>query len=156
MSDKSKVVKGESYFAKVYDAVPDYNEKQSPGTGKYQWEINVAVEPEVYEEFKAAGFNAGMRLNKGGKMEYSNKPVITFLKWATDYKGNENSPPIVMDKDKNDFDERIENGSIVNVQWKPYKYGASKQHVRPMLVAVQVLELAEQAGGDITPEEVAF
>ena len=156
MSDKPNVVKGESYYAKVYDAVPDYNEKQSPGTGKYQWEINVAVEPEVYEEFKAAGFNAGMRLNKGGKMEYSNKPVITFLKWATDYKGNENSPPIVMDKDKNDFDERIENGSIVNVQWKPYKYGASKQHVRPMLVAVQVLELAEQAGGDITPEEVAF
>jgi len=45
MSDKSKVVKGESYFAKVYDAVPDYNEKKSPGTGKYQWEINVAVEP---------------------------------------------------------------------------------------------------------------
>ena len=56
MSDKSKVVKGESYFAKVYDAVPDFNEKKSPGTGKYQWEINVAVEPEVYEEFKAAGF----------------------------------------------------------------------------------------------------
>jgi len=97
-----------------------------------------------------------MRLNKGGMMEYSNKPVITFLKWATDYKGNENSPPIVMDKDKNDFDGRIENGSIVNVQWKLYKYGASKQHVRPMLVAVQVLELAEQAGGDITADEVAF
>ena len=156
MSDKPNVVKGESYYAKVYDAVPDYNEKKSPGTGKYQWEINVAVEPEVYEEFKAAGFNAGMRLNKGGKMEYSNKPVITFLKWATDYKGNENSPPIVMDKDKNDFDGRIENGSIVNVQWKPYKYGSNKQHVRPMLVAVQVLELAEQAGGDITADEVAF
>ena len=156
MSNPSNVIQGESYFAKVYEAVPDYNEKQSPGTGKYQWEINVAVEPEVYEQFKAAGFNAGMRLNKGGMMEYSNKPVITFLKWATDYKGNENSPPIVMDKDKNDFDERIENGSIVNVQWKLYKYGASKQHERPMLVAVQVLELSEQAGGDITPEEVAF
>ena len=156
MSNPSNVIQGESYFAKVYEAVPDYNEKQSPGTGKYQWEINVAVEPEVYEQFKAAGFNAGVRLNKGGMMDYSVKPVITFLKWATDNKGNENSPPIVIDKDKNDFDERIENGSIVNVQWKLYKYGASKQHVRPMLVAVQVLELSEQAGGDITPEEVAF
>ena len=100
MSDLSNVIQGESYFAKVYEAVPDYNEKQSPGTGKYQWEINLAVEPEEYEKFKAAGFNAGMRLDKGGKMEYTNKPVITFLKWAVDYNGNENKAPIVVDKDK--------------------------------------------------------
>ena len=155
MSDSSKVVEGESYFAKVYDAVPDYNEKQSPGTGKYQWEINVAVEPEVYEQFKAAGFNAGMRLDKGGKMDYTNKPVITFLKWAADYNGNPNEAPIVMDKDKESFAERIENGSKVKVQWEAYSYGKGR-HKRPMLLAVQVLELVEQAKGDITPDEVAF
>ena len=155
MSDLSKVVEGESYFAKDYDAVPDYNEKQSPGTGKYQWEINVAVEPEVYEQFKAAGFNAGMRLDKGGKMDYTNKPVITFLKWAADYNGNPNEAPIVMDKDKESFAERIENGSKVKVQWEAYSYGKGR-HKRPMLLAVQVLELVEQAKGDITPDEVAF
>ena len=155
MSDKPNVVKGESYYAKVYDAVPDYNEKQSPGTGKYQWEINVAVEPEVYEQFKAAGFNAGMRLDKGGKMDYTNKPVITFLKWAADYNGNPNEAPIVMDKDKESFAERIENGSKVKVQWEAYSYGKGR-HKRPMLLAVQVLELVEQAKGDITPDEVAF
>ena len=31
MSNPSNVIQGESYFAKVYEAVPDYNEKQSPG-----------------------------------------------------------------------------------------------------------------------------
>ena len=155
MSDLSIVVEGDSYFAKVFDAVPDYNEKQSPGTGKYQWEINVAVEPEVYEQFKAAGFNAGMRLDKGGKMDYTNKPVITFLKWAADYNGNPNEAPIVMDKDKESFAERIENGSKVKVQWEAYSYGKGR-HKRPMLLAVQVLELVEQAKGDITPDEVAF
>ena len=156
MSDLSNVIQGESYFAKVYEAVPDYNEKQSPGTGKYQWEITVAGEPEVYEQFKAAGFNAGVRLNKGGMMDYSDKPVITFIKWATDKKGNENEPPLVMDKDKKEFEERIENGSKVRIQWEPYKYGENGRHLRPMLLAVQVLELFEQSMGNITADEVAF
>ena len=155
MSNPSNVIQGESYFAKVYEAVPDYNEKQSPGTGKYQWEINLAVEPEVYEQFKAAGFNAGMRLDKGGKMEYTNKPVITFLKWAVDYNGNENKAPIVVDKDKEPFAERIENGSTVKVQWEAYSYGKGR-HKRPMLLAVQVLDIVEQAKGEITADEVAF
>mgnify|MGYP003137363210 CR=1 FL=1 len=29
MSDLSNVIQGESYFAKVYEAVPNYNEKRS-------------------------------------------------------------------------------------------------------------------------------
>ena len=32
----SNVIEGESWYAKVFDAVPDYNESQSPGTGRYQ------------------------------------------------------------------------------------------------------------------------
>ena len=55
MSDLSNVIEGESYFAKVYEAVADYNEKQKEGSGKYQWEINVAVDQEVYDAFKEAG-----------------------------------------------------------------------------------------------------
>ena len=44
MSDLSNVIEGESYFAKVYEAVADYNEKQKEGSGKYQWEINVGLQ----------------------------------------------------------------------------------------------------------------
>ncbi len=155
MSDLSNVIEGESYFAKVYEAVADYNEKQKEGSGKYQWEINVAVDQEVYDAFKEAGFNAGMRLEKQGMMAYSNKPVITFLKWATDYNGNLNKAPIVMDTDKATFEGRIENGSKVKVQWEPYAYGKGR-YKRPMLLAVQVVELVEQAKGEISDDEVAF
>ena len=52
MYNLTNVIEGESWYAKVFDAVPDYNESQAPGTGRYQWEINVAVEQEVYDAFK--------------------------------------------------------------------------------------------------------
>lgn len=123
MAKLSNIIEGGSYFAKVYEAVPDYNEKQSPGSGKYQWEINLAVDKEIFEAFEDAGFNAGMK--EAGRASYTDKPVITFLKWANDYKGNPNTNPPVMDIDKNllSIEDRIENGSTVRVQWKAYEYG---------------------------------
>tara|TARA_R110001592_G_scaffold60652_6_gene184625 strand:+ start:1587 stop:2048 length:462 start_codon:yes stop_codon:yes gene_type:complete len=153
MSNLSNVIEGGSYFAKVYDAVPDYNEKQSPGSGKYQWEINLAVDTETFNSFKDQGFNAGMK--EAGKASYTDKPVITFLKWANDYKGNPNTNPPVMDIDKNPLssEDRIENGSIVKVQWKAYEYGKTTRYKRPMLVAVQVIEINQPT---VAEDEVAF
>lgn len=153
MSNLSNVIEGGSYFAKVYDAVPDYNEKQSPGSGKYQWEINLAVDNETFKSFKDEGFNVGMK--EVGKASYTDKPVITFVKWANDFKGNPNPNPPVMDIDKNPLssEDRIENGSIVKVQWKAYEYGKPNRYKRPMLVAVQVIEMNEPT---VAEDEVAF
>ena len=123
MAKLSNIIEGGSYFAKVYEAVPDYNEKQSiergePGSGKYQWEINLAVDKEIFE-------------------------------------GNPNTNPPVMDLNKNplSIEDRIENGSIVRVQWKAYEYGKNTRYKRPMLVAVQVVELNEPT---VSEDEVAF
>ena len=158
MAKLLNIIEGGSYFAKVYEAVPDYNEKQAiergePGSGKYQWEINLAVDKEIFEAFENEGFNAGMK--EAGRASYTDKPVITFIKWASDYKGNPNTNPPVMDLNKNplSIEDRIENGSIVRVQWKAYEYGKNTRYKRPMLVAVQVVELNEPT---VSEDEVDF
>ena len=143
MTNVPKLISGESYFAKVYDAVADFNEKQTPGTGKYQWEINLAVDEDIFQALKDAGANCGLK--EAGTQKYTDKPVITFLKWATDFKGNDNIPPTVVDIDKNPLtsEDRIENGSQVRVQWNLYEYGNTTRYKRPMLIAVQVVKMSE-------------
>ena len=156
----SNVIEGESWYAKVFDAVPDYNESQSPGTGRYQWEINVAVEQEVYDAFKEAGFNAGMRLNTGGhvKNDYSQgKPVITFMRYALLKDGSNNSAPIVVDSEQQPFTDRIENRSKIKVQWSEATYGKTTKYKRPILEVGKIVQLAKSSdSNEITIDEALF
>ena len=163
----SIIVEGELYYAKINEAVPDLKEKQGaekgqPGLGKYQWELNLAVSEEVFQQFKDAGVNVGMK--EAGGRPYTTKPVVTISKWATDYNGNPNKAPIVWDIDKKPYfdpdkaegEEYIPNGSMAKVQWHPLTYSKGK-YTRAMLAAVQVTKLAETStASEITEDEVGF
>ena len=167
MANKPLIVEGELYYAKVNEAVPDLKEKQGaeqgqPGLGKYQWELNLAVSEEVFQQFKDAGINVGMK--KAGERTYTAKPVVTITKWATDYNGNPNKAPYVWDIDKKDYfdpdkteeEEYIPNGSLARVQWHPHTYTKGK-FTRAMLDAVQIMQLAQTSTApDITEDEVGF
>ena len=46
-----QIVEGVAYYAHLGRPVPDYSEKQEPGSGKYGWEINLAVSDETFAQF---------------------------------------------------------------------------------------------------------
>ena len=151
-----QIVEGVAYYAHLGRPVPDYSEKQEPGSGKYGWEINLAVSDETFAQFKEAGFNVGMR--PPGNSKYTPDPVITFYRYHKDYNGGENSPPIVVNLNKEPFTDMIGNGSRVAVQWGSLVYAKGK-YKRPIVNAVQVKELVEVGGAydaEFTEEEVAF
>lgn len=151
-----EVIEGVAYYAHVDAPVADYNESQMPGTGKFGWEVNVAVSDEVFLKFKQAGFNAG--LHEAGSRKYTPNPVITFYKWASNYNGTENTAPIVVDTNKQRVDYKIGNGSRVAVQWATLNYGKIKKIKRPSIHALQVLELVEHGDGNtpFTEDRMAF
>ena len=156
-------LEGLAYYAKVQEPAPDFNESQNPGTGKYQWEINIALEDADVDMLKDHGVNVGLK-QAGGK-SYTDKAVVLIKKWATDYNGNENTPPFVVDADKEEFfdpakeNEYIPNGSKVAVFWHPLTYG-KRRYTTAYLDGVQVLEMATTSSQETNPtinmDEVPF
>ena len=150
-----QIVEGIAYYAHVGKPVADYTEKQTPGAGKYGWELNLAVSDDTFNKFQNAGFNVGLR--PAGRTKYTEDNVITFYKYHLNYNGTENLAPIVVDSEKNPFTDMIGNGSRVAVQWSPMSYAEGK-YKRPIVNAVQVLDLIETGPAvvEFTEDEVAF
>ena len=98
-----QIIEGVSYYAHLGKPVADYAEKQQAGSGKFGWEINLAVSDEIFEKFQRAGFNVGLR--PAGKNNYTEDNVITFYKYQLNFNGTENSAPIVVDVEKNRFED---------------------------------------------------
>jgi|TARA_R100001530_G_C4296707_1_gene149419 hypothetical protein len=150
------IVEGVAYYAHLGRPVPDYSEKQEPGSGKYGWEINLAVSDDTFAQFKEAGINVGMR--PPGNSKYTPDPVITFYRYHKNYDGGENEPPKVVDLEKEPFTDMIGNGSKVAVQWGALEY-SNKKFKRAIIEAVQVKELVEVGSGyssESIEGEVAF
>jgi len=151
-----QIIRGTCYYAHVGEQpIPDYSEKQQEGSGKFGWELNLAVSAEDFDRFQRAGFNVGLK--PAGKSKYTEDNVITFYKYHANSNGSINLPPIVVDGDKNSFSGLIGNGSTVAVQWAPMVYYKGK-FKRPLLNAVQVIDLVEvgEAATPFTEEEIAF
>jgi hypothetical protein len=151
-----EIIEGIAFYAHVDTPVADFNESKVPGSGKFGWEVNVAVSDEVFQQFQRAGFNAG--LHEAGSRKYTPDPVITFYKWASNFNGTPNMAPIVVDTEKKRVDYKIGNGSRVAIQWTPLTYGKVKRIKRPSMNAVQILDLVEQGDGQgtFTEDRMAF
>ena len=135
-----EVLEGQSYYAHVDIPVPDLNEKQNPGAGKYGWEINLTVSDEVYKQFKAAGFNVGLKA--AGEKSYTEDCVMTFYRWRESTDGTPNKAPVVIGPEGKPWGDMIPNGSTVKVQWSKRRYAAGR-YLRGIVEAVQVVEIAE-------------
>jgi len=130
-----QVLEGLAYYPHVKVPVPNY---QQTANG---YEINLAVSDELFQKFKSAGFNVGLK--EAGRAKYTEDPVIHFYQWEINGKGEANPSPKLVDTDKNEIDVQIGNGSKVAVQWRAATYGPNKQYKRAILEAVQILELEE-------------
>jgi hypothetical protein len=162
MSDGTMLkIEGLAYYAKVKEPGPDYNESQNAGSGRFQYEVNLALDEEGLALIKAKGVNVGLK-EPGGR-PYTDKPVVLIKRWATDYNGNPNQAPFAKDADREDFfdpdkdDEYIPNGSRVAVFWHPYTYSKGK-YTTAWFDGIQVLELANtsEANPTINEDEIPF
>ncbi len=143
-----QVLTGEAYYPHVKVPVPNY---QQTANG---YEINLAVSDEVFQQFKDAGFNVGLK--EAGRAKYTEDPVVHFYQWEINGKGEKNAVPKLVDADKNEIDVQIGNGSKVAIQWRAAVYGPNKQYKRAILEAVQVLELQEYGSSMGSETELAF
>ena len=105
-------------------------------------------EKAVSESWKTAGINVKPS-EKDGKIVYS---VTLKKKIFTDAEGKYATPaPVVVDKQLQPITNTssIGNGSTGNVQvkFKPYEY-MGKKGISVQLLALQVLDIKEYAGGD--------
>ena len=94
-----QIIEGISYYAHVGKPVADYAEKTNPGTGKFGWELNLAVSDEVFEKFQRAGFNVGLRA--AGRNKYTEDNVITFYKYLTQVLNDRNYKKYAIKEPKN-------------------------------------------------------
>ena len=133
-----QVLEGLAYYPHVKVPVPNY---QQTANG---YEINLAVSDELFQKFKDAGFNVGLK--EAGRAKYTEDPVILFYLWEKNSKGAPNDPPMLINTDMEEIDVQVGNGSKVNVQWRSSgAYGPSKQYKRAILEVVQVVDLVEYA-----------
>ena len=133
-----QIVEGIAYWTHVRVPTPDFSGE------KNLYLVNLAVSDEIFQKFQDAGYNAGLK--PAVRVSYTEDPVITFQQWELGKGGRPNRKPRLVDKDLNDIDVLVGNGSRVAVQWRHSKYGADGQFLRPILENVQVLELVEYEG----------
>ena len=155
MDKPPSIVTGQCYFAHLQVPHPNYNQTD------HFYELNLAVSDEIFAAFKSIGIS-DFFLHEAGSKNFTPDPVIKFANWAMNKgTGDKKAPPLIVDMEKNPMpDVQIGNGSTINVQWSPYNYGEKIKIVRPLLQAVQIVDLIERSEGStppkLQPEEVAF
>lgn len=146
-----QVITGLAYYPHIKVPTPNY---QKTANG---YEINLAVSDDIFQKFKDAGFNTG--IFEAGRRTYTEDAVVHFYQWEMNKKtGKPNEKPTLVDSDMAEINEKhplndvkIGNGSKVAVQWRAANYGPNKEYKRPILEAVQILELEEYSpSGSVT------
>lgn len=106
------------------------------------WRINVAMSDDDAKKIKALGVK--IKRNDDGAFEYKFKRNVMNKKTNTP-----NPAPRVVDAQTNPLDVIIGNGSIVQVQFKPFEWkNEFGKGVSLDLQGIQVLTLVPYAGGD--------
>jgi hypothetical protein len=148
------IITGKCYWAKV----------QAPDTAyEPQWSIDICVDDNNREAILKDGLTIK---NKGDERG----DFIQIRQKVSRRDGTENSPPIILDAQKNPMTKLIGNGSIVNVQYTPFEWSMNgKSGVSPLLKKVQVVNLVPygedfdvieggyiEGASSITEDEVPF
>lgn len=115
-------------------------QKPEDAFGKDQWSIDVYPSAADAEKLRGAGLQ--LKDGEGG-------PFITAKRNAKSKKGNDISPPRVVDADKRPFGGLIGNGSTCNViiSVYPWTFGTRKG-MGAWLEAVQVVDLVQYSPKD--------
>ena len=128
------VISGKAFWASVV----------SPNTTfEPVWSIDVTLDAENKAIVEADGLKVK---NKGDE-----RGDFVTIKRKVQGKTRENNPPVVVDAQKRPFPEgvKIGNGSVVNVQYKPYEWTwKGNSGIGADLSKIQVIELEEYQDND--------
>lgn len=109
-----------------------------------KYSINVAVDEDTATELK----KAGLRVKKEGE-----DLVFKVKRNVLKVDGTEAGKPNIVDAENKPFEDNIGNGSIVNVQIRPYEYSNNfGSGVSADLEGVQVVDLVPYDGPSGTSE----
>lgn len=133
----SYVIKGKAFWSKVYE--------HNAQDGKYS--LDLSIDDKTAKFLTDLGLKVKTTNLKGEVDERGTH--VTFSKYMTDFDGNKVDLK-VMDSQMNPMTELIGNGSEVNIEFYPRKYGPKSraQGKWGQLEGVQVLELVEYQSGD--------
>ena len=130
------IVKGTAYWAHVQRA----NTRFDP-----VYSIDLIIDQETAEKLEGEGLNV---------REDDRGVFCVFKRKAEKKDGSPNVKPAVVDAAGNPFTGEVGNGSVVNVQYRPFNWTfGNKKGTGADLIGVQVLELNEYAEDKIQFEE---
>lgn len=128
------VISGKAYWASVH---------QPNTTFEPVWTVDLSVD----EANKKIAEKDGLVV----KNKNDERGDFVTIKRKVEGKRGENSPPTVLDAQKRPFpsDVKIGNGSVVNVQYKPYEWNwKGNSGIGADLRKVQVIDLVPYEGDD--------
>tara|TARA_R110000737_G_scaffold18193_1_gene36146 strand:+ start:98 stop:604 length:507 start_codon:yes stop_codon:yes gene_type:complete len=130
----------EAHWAKIGKPEKKYRSEET------QWSINAVCDAKVAKAWQKKGYAQKVRMMD---VNGEDMPYILLTKPTHRKSGDENKGVKVFDKYGKDLDpDSIGNGSKVNIQYRTYDWEfQGDKGTKAELVAVQVVELVEYAGG---------
>ena len=104
------------------------------------YSINLVVDGSVADTFSSRGFKV---------KDTEEGPTLVIQRKVTSKDGSLNSPPVLVDRQKNPLDVNVGNGSEVRVHYKEWESTWNGNVFKGLdLCGVQVVKLVEYTGGD--------
>lgn len=126
----------------VYEGTAMWANITTPNTRfEPKYSIDLVVDNDTAQSLKKEGYNV--------KFDKEEGPTITIKRNVNGPNGMIRKAPSLMDKDKNQLDCLVGNGSKVRVQARPWEINRNGQQYKGLeLQAVQVLNLVQYSSGD--------
>jgi hypothetical protein len=126
----------------IYEGVAYWASITTPNTRfEPKYTIDLVVDNDTAQQLKTEGFSV--------KFDKEEGPTITMKRNVNGPNGMVRKAPKLLDKNKNELDCKVGNGSKVRVQAKPWEINRNGQAFKGLeLQAVQVLDLVSFSGGD--------
>lgn len=126
----------------IYEGVAYWASITTPNTRfEPKYTIDLVVDNDTAQQLKTEGFSV--------KFDKEEGPTITMKRNVNGPNGMVRKAPKLLDKNKNELDCQVGNGSKVRVQAKPWEINRNGQAFKGLeLQAVQVLDLVSFSGGD--------
>ena len=126
----------------VYEGTAMWANITTPNTRfEPKYSIDLVVDNDTAQSLKQEGFNV--------KFDKEEGPTITIKRNVSGPNGMVRKAPKLLDKNKNEMDCLVGNGSKVKVQARPWEMSRNGKDFKGLeLQAVQVIDLVQYSSGD--------
>ena len=126
----------------VYEGIAYWAAITTPNTRfEPKYSVDLVLDKDTAQDLKEKGFSV--------KFDKEEGPTISIKRNVYGPNGMVRKAPKLLDKDKNELDCLVGNGSKVKVQCKPWEINRNGQAFKGLeLQAVQVIDLVQYSSGD--------